>query len=459
MKKLSGLLVSIVFVIAFVFALTTICSYADDGNARELPEQVENINALDSDVTSNEIIEDEGSAEEELNKENEVNISEYEMLLPEHPSPEQYADYIKYNCIDVSELQDEIDWEKVKEAGITHVLIRGAFQWQKTGNLQEDARFKENIERAYNAGISVGVYIFSQAISVEEAIEQANFIAKVVEPYRDIISMPVIMDYEFGEVPGGRFPESKGQELGKEVMTQICEAFCEQIKLLGYTPMIYANAKMLINYIDRDYLTPKYPIWLAHWTSKATDYARDFLVWQYSSSGNIDGINGRVDLDILYVQGVWEKNGNIWKFKKVVSSYDPSLDGSYAVGWMRIVGTWYYFNGNGEMLTGFQNIDGKLYYFDEGSGVRRGSMCTGPRVINGKLYNIDANGVVHCENPDINNQTEEIAQGTVYRSVNTGDDNNIGLLIVLMVFTTFVALINSLYLNRYRKRYKIKGNI
>ena len=254
MKKLSGLLVSIVFVIAFVFALTTICSYADDGNAEELPEQVENINVLDSDVTSDGIIEDEGSAEEELNKENEANTSENEVLLQEQPSPEKYADYIKYNCIDVSEHQQEIDWEKVKEDGITHVLIRGAFQWQRTGELQEDECFKENIEGAYNAGLSVGVYIFSQAITVEEAVEQANYIVKVIEPYRDIISMPVIMDYEFGEVSGGRFPESKGQELGKEVMTQICEAFCEQVKLLGYTPMIYANAKMLINYIDSIFL-------------------------------------------------------------------------------------------------------------------------------------------------------------------------------------------------------------
>lgn len=204
--------------------------------------------------------------------------------------------------IDVSQWQQTIDWAKVKAAGIDYAFVRVGYRGYSAGTLSEstkDSYYETNMKNATAAGIKVGVYIFSQAITVEEAKEEADYILDHLGNYK--ISMPLIMDYEYvsGTTDGGRL---KTANLTKEQATAICKAFCKRIKDAGYTPMVYANKSMLENQLDASKLTGTgYRIWLANYTT-ATAYTGEYDFWQYSSSGKVDGISGNVDMNFYYKQ-------------------------------------------------------------------------------------------------------------------------------------------------------------
>ena len=206
------------------------------------------------------------------------------------------------NGIDVSQYQKEIDWAKVKAAGIDFAFIRVGYRgYGSAGTLNastKDSYFDKNMQNAIAAGVKVGVYIFSQAITPEEAREEAQYILNNLGNYN--VSMPLIMDYEYASdaSDGGRVKKAK---LSKTQATNICLAFCETIAAAGYTPMVYANASMLEDQLNASAISANYRIWLANYTT-STSYSGIFDFWQYSSTGKVNGISGNVDMNFYYTQ-------------------------------------------------------------------------------------------------------------------------------------------------------------
>ncbi len=203
--------------------------------------------------------------------------------------------------VDVSYYQGDIDWNAVKNAGIEYAIIRAGYRGYQNGSLREDPKFWRNIQGATEAGLKVGVYIFSQAINEAEAIEEANFLLNRISGYR--IEMPLVMDFEYvsGVAGGGRLKQAG---LSKDYATAVCSAFANTVKNAGYTPMIYANKSMLENQVDGNYLGTNYDVWLAHYTGQ-TSYAGPYTFWQYTSSGHVNGIQGRVDMNFWYDDSSW----------------------------------------------------------------------------------------------------------------------------------------------------------
>ncbi len=193
--------------------------------------------------------------------------------------------------IDVSVYQGSIDWNAVKNAGVSFVIIRCGFRGYGTGKLVKDSNFYSYIKGANDAGLKVGIYVFSQAINEAEAVEEASLCVNMVQGYR--VSYPIYIDVE--EVPKG----GRANNLSKAERTAICKAFCETIKSAGYTPGVYANKDYLNNKLNAKELEG-YKIWLAHYCT-ATDYKGKYDMWQRSKKGKVNGIKGDVDLDISYL--------------------------------------------------------------------------------------------------------------------------------------------------------------
>ena len=204
--------------------------------------------------------------------------------------------------IDVSYHQGEIDWKKVKADGIQFAFIRVAARgYGKKGALFDDTRAKENMLGAQKVEIPFGVYIYSQAITVKEAKEEAEYIIDAIQGYD--VELPVVFDFEYHE--GGRLAKAG---LTDAQRTNICLAFCKHVEKEGYTPMVYANKSMLKDDLNAAAISQSYPTWLAHYT-KQTDYDGDYQYWQYTSSGKVNGISGRVDMNVRYVRNENKVNG------------------------------------------------------------------------------------------------------------------------------------------------------
>lgn len=196
--------------------------------------------------------------------------------------------------IDVSYYQGDIDWNAVKSSGVEFVIIRVGYRGLSTGILNNDTKFTTYMQGALAADLKVGVYFFSQAITPAEAEEEADFVLARIAGYN--ISLPVAIDYEYGGSDGGRIYNAN---LSKEAATQICSSFCNRVASAGYKPMVYANKSMLENKLDGVALGNAFDVWLAHYTDK-TSYANNYSFWQYTSDGYVNGISGRVDMDIWY---------------------------------------------------------------------------------------------------------------------------------------------------------------
>ncbi len=192
--------------------------------------------------------------------------------------------------IDVSKYQTNINWNQVKAAGVEFVIIRVGNTGWGNGSINLDPYFNSHIKGALNAGLDIGIYYYSQAITVAEAKNEANFVINQINKYKNSINMPVVFDTE-STGQGGR-----GDKLTTVQRTQIADAFCKQIKSAGYTPMIYSNLNWLNNNLDMNALA-EYLVWVAHYND-ILGYTKPFKCWQYTSSGKVSGIPGRVDLNI-----------------------------------------------------------------------------------------------------------------------------------------------------------------
>ena len=137
--------------------------------------------------------------------------------------------------------------------------------------------------------VPVGAYHYSQAITEAEAKKEAEYICRKLNNYKKKIVLPVVCDWEFG----GRLNAKKAKALGKDKCTKIVCAFCDTVIDYGFIPMVYANYNTFSNYLDYKKLKGKYLIWLAQYSNKA---GLDYDYWQYTSSGSVDGIKGKVDL-------------------------------------------------------------------------------------------------------------------------------------------------------------------
>lgn len=194
--------------------------------------------------------------------------------------------------IDVSKWQGEIDWDKVKNAGIDFAIIRCGYRGSVTGSLVEDPRFLENIKGADASGLKVGIYFFTQAITEVEAVEEASMVVSLLGDFQP--DYPVFIDTE------GAGGEGRADGLDVQTRTTVCEAFCRTIENAGFTAGVYASRNWYNNKLDTSELED-YVIWLAEYRS-APLYQGYYRMWQYTSKGKVDGIKGNVDMNISYMK-------------------------------------------------------------------------------------------------------------------------------------------------------------
>jgi len=195
--------------------------------------------------------------------------------------------------VDVSEFQGEVDWQQVKDSGMEFAMLRVGFRGYGTsGKLVADKYFQQNITGALDAGLKVGVYFFSQAINMDEAREEAQFVLDAIQGYQ--IDYPVVFDWE--RITNGDNARTDG--LSGKAVTLCAKAFCEAVAAAGYTPAVYFN--QTLGYLSLELETlQQYPFWLASYNSKPGFYYH-FDMWQYTAKGRIPGIQGVVDLNLSF---------------------------------------------------------------------------------------------------------------------------------------------------------------
>ena len=195
--------------------------------------------------------------------------------------------------IDVSNHQGGIDWATVKAAGVDFVMVRVGYTGYGTGSLNLDKNYKTNIENALANGIQVGVYYFSQAISVDEAVAEANLLLDAIDGYD--ITFPVVFDWETVSSADGR-----ANDLDTQTLCDAANAFCTTVENAGYTPMVYFNKKLATDHYDLTQIE-QYDFWYAYYQPTASiPTGHDYTMWQFTSTGSVPGIEGNVDLNVGY---------------------------------------------------------------------------------------------------------------------------------------------------------------
>ena len=190
--------------------------------------------------------------------------------------------------IDVSNHQGDIDWETVKNSGVEFAFIRIGYGHNREAKIMEDEKFRKNLEGARNVGLKVGLYFYSYATEIWEAEEQANWIVKALNGEK--IDLPIVFDYETWK----SFPT---YNINIVDLNKVAKRFLDILHDNGYEGMNYSSKY----YLNTIWNLSEYPTWLAHYVSK-TNYDKDFKVWQFSNTGEVPGINGFVDLDVLYLE-------------------------------------------------------------------------------------------------------------------------------------------------------------
>lgn len=196
--------------------------------------------------------------------------------------------------IDVSEWQGEIDWQQVKDAGVEFAMIRVGWRGSEGGKLAEDTYAQANYAGAAAAGIKVGAYIFSQAVTVDEAVEEANFLLEKIRDWN--VEMPVVFDWEFIDA------DARTATVDSRTLTECVKAFCNTVTLAGHTPMFYFNQDLSFEGLYLRELTD-YPFWLAYYDT-VLNYPYKVDMWQYTQSGSVPGIATDVDINLYFP---WEQ--------------------------------------------------------------------------------------------------------------------------------------------------------
>ena len=360
--------------------------------------------------------------------------------------------------IDVSSYQGVINWQAVKNSGVTFAFVR-------VGTSKTiDTQYINNLQGAAAAGIRTGVYFYTYATTPEQAANEAALVLQLIAPYQ--VSFPVAIDIE-AEVQKSLTPDQ---------LQAIANSFCTTIGSQGYYPMVYASRNWFVQRIGN----VAWDKWVAQYNS-VNSYPGAYGVWQYTSSGAVNGINGRVDMDYLFTnyssiiipQGFstrngityyysnyrWQKgwvtdNGGLyycgldgavqtgWFTDGAFNYYlDPAQNGKAAVGYTAIAGKQYDFNEAGAMLTGLLPIGDKVMYFGADGAAVKGfatlpdgiryfgddyAMLTGMQTINKNLYSFDANGIMQVGMQTVNNALYMFgADGAAVKGFFTNTDGKI----------------------------------
>lgn len=201
---------------------------------------------------------------------------------------------ISYVGVDISKQTGNVNFARLKAAGIDYVMIRLGGRGYSTGQITLDEKFTENIEGAIAEGLDVGIYFYSQAISQDEAVQEVNFIIQNLEPYKGSVKYPVVFDMEFVAND-----EARIDGLSREDRTTIATSFLESVKAAGYIPMFYGDKEWLIKEIDLAKLQD-YDVWLTQ-EEDIPDYPYQYAMWQYTTTGVVNGIEGDANLDICFI--------------------------------------------------------------------------------------------------------------------------------------------------------------
>ena len=215
----------------------------------------------------------------------------------------------RVTCVDISEFQQNIDFNKMKNDGIKAVIIRAGYGREKS---QKDTMFESHFRNAKNANLKIGVYWYSYADSVNDAEKEAKACLECIK--NKSIDMPIYYDLE----------DSSQIWLGKTKLTEIAEKFCETVKKSGYKAGVYANLNWFNNYLDYNKLKSKYSIWLAQYNSE-NELSCD--IWQNSSTGKVSGYGGNIDTNVIYNDNIFGKSET--KVKKPTLTYRVFADGKW----------------------------------------------------------------------------------------------------------------------------------
>ena len=192
--------------------------------------------------------------------------------------------------IDVSFWQGEIDWQQVKDAGVEFVIIRVGGRGTSEGTLYFDDMAQSYYEGARAVGLKIGAYFFSQSVTVEEAIEEAEYTMELIKDWE--LEMPVVYDWEFiGD--GARTDFISGRTL-----TDMAKAYCDTVEAAGYQPMVYFGRSHSMDLLHLEELVD-YGFWLAMY-NPIMDYPYKIDIWQYTDEGTVPGISGNVDLNLWF---------------------------------------------------------------------------------------------------------------------------------------------------------------
>ncbi len=242
-----------------------------------------------------QIIYSDGSEEwVQINPYMEKNTYDFTNLVSNDGKMKYYYDgkKISYLGVDISRYQKDVNFEALKSDGIEFVMIRLGARGYKTGELQIDEYFHENVKKASEAGLDIGVYFFSQAVTQEEAVEEAQLVLDNIKEYE--ILYPIAYDMEFIENDTARV-----ETLTRDERTAVAAAFLNHINNAGYTPMLYGDTEWLVKRIDVAKFNASC-IWLAE-EADIPKYPYRYEMWQYTTQGQVRGIDGFVDLNISFV--------------------------------------------------------------------------------------------------------------------------------------------------------------
>ena len=192
--------------------------------------------------------------------------------------------------VDVSFYQGEIDWQAVADAGVEFAMIRCGYRGSESGAMVVDEQFENNMRGALDAGLDVGVYFFSQSTGAIEGAEEANFVLGLIEDYE--VTMPVAFDWE-------PLADSRAEDIDRDELTASAMVFCEMVKDAGYTPCVYLYRYIGYYEYELERLAD-YELWVGA-PGGWPDFYYRHLLWQFSYTGRVDGIDADVDLNLQFI--------------------------------------------------------------------------------------------------------------------------------------------------------------
>ena len=216
----------------------------------------------------------------------------------------KYANCTIEKGVDVSKWNGTIDWAKVAKDDIKFAFVRVGYRGSSTGTLYSDTSALTNLKGAKAAGIKVGVYFYSQAITEAEAKAEADYAIDIVKQSGISLDLPVVMDQEFAETDGSLSGRLYNASLSKTQATNVVVAFCKEVTAKGYSPMLYANKANLTSYLNVSSVESVGKIWLANpvtSANNATSYTGNYEYWQYYWKGSVSGISTATDMNYHYI--------------------------------------------------------------------------------------------------------------------------------------------------------------